>query len=1134
MAIIKKADNTTSLNSGGSWTGGVAPTNIDVAQWESLVSSANTSVLGGNVTWSGISITTPTGTVTIDNGYLLTIGNSGIVMTSSTQDLIIKSDVAIPVGQTWTLPINRTLTVTGVVSGAGKLTKAGVGFLDLSGVNTYAGGTTIAGRVRANWGSGLCVTGNTNIGTAILECSGFTTTTGTGAGQVQLTAVSGGFSAFGNSIVTVNMGTGSINIPPNGTAGSTLDLQWTTANQKLIFTKTLTSTGRSYIQVYNPTYPAILTNSFTSTGSAVVHGKIGFGEIVYSGGYNCSGGTVTYWVYGGTATVDNCTFNTGKNVMSIGVNGVGAFTSGTFKTLTGAVVTTSKIAISTTSTDTGVLRVNGGTIYTNQIYDIGGGKSFIYLNGGTLTCTGNVSASTFITGISNTYVSSGGAKFDDGNFNVTIPVSLQSDPAGGGSLTIQGSGAGSIMLGASNSYTGGTIVSAGGKLKLGANDVIPSTSLMTINGILDLNGYSDSVGSITGTGIIDNNNGTSIYTLSVGGDNDTQSFTGTIQNTSGYLSLNKIGTGVQTLAGSNSFTGIVRLGAGTLSITSMADGGSNSNIGASTNGAGNLVFSGGTLSYNGTGENCNRLFEVTPLGGTFSSNAVSSYLTLTNTGLLSMTDVGNRILTLRGNYWYTTLSAIISDPVGGYTGINKADYGGWYLGNTANTFTGPLVISGGFIHCKVLASGGVPCNIGAATNDAANLVFDGGNLYYTGTGPVSMDRNFTIGVNGGGMYFEGGYSVYLNNTAEASYIGSGSRTFNFAGTGSTIYINGIVGDGVGGSTNLSCGEAGTRVSLADHKFTGPLSMGGTYCVYTVQNGGIASPLGKSTNVASNWKFNGNNATFQWLGSLAGSTDRLFNIASDQFMSGNCQKILSDGAALIYFTNSGLITYSQDPGVDMFPLKFGGSLYAYNTFTPILSDFNTSINRKMSLDKIDSGAWVLKGINTYTGPTTVCSGALFIDGSTASGSAVTVSGSATLAGTGSINGSITLLPGSIFYAGSALTGHLNTGAITYSSTTQMWAFLNAGALTDGCISSTGTVALDGNLLVSTIYGTPSTGQVYNLLTATSITGTFANAAEGSSIITGSRTLRINYLSNKVTLTDITSTGATNICQMIIVG
>ncbi|MEK7391954.1 MAG: autotransporter-associated beta strand repeat-containing protein, partial [Fibrobacterota bacterium] len=95
-----------------------------------------------------------------------------------------------------------------------------------------------------------------------------------------------------------------------------------------------------------------------------------------------------------------------------------------------------------------------------------------------------------------------------------------------GNLALVKSGTYVQTLGGTNTYTGATTISQG-TLKMGGASALSSATSLSVTGTLDLNGYSESVGSITGAGTIDNtssNAGT--YTLATGGDNTSTTFSG--------------------------------------------------------------------------------------------------------------------------------------------------------------------------------------------------------------------------------------------------------------------------------------------------------------------------------------------------------------------------------------------------------------------------------------------------------------------------------------------------------------------------------------------------------------------------------------------------------------------------------
>jgi len=75
--------------------------------------------------------------------------------------------------------------------------------------------------------------------------------------------------------------------------------------------------------------------------------------------------------------------------------------------------------------------------------------------------------------------------------------------------------------------------------------------------------------------------------------------------------------------------------------------------------------------------------------------------------------------------------------------------------------------------------------------------------------------------------------------------------------------------------------------------------------------------------------------------------------------------------------------------------------------------------KRGLDGPGVGRLILGGSNTYTGPTTVNSGRLYVDGSTAAASTVSISSGTLLGGHGTINGPVTIPSGGILSPGVAM-------------------------------------------------------------------------------------------------------------------
>ncbi len=99
------------------------------------------------------------------------------------------------------------------------------------------------------------------------------------------------------------------------------------------------------------------------------------------------------------------------------------------------------------------------------------------------------------------------------------------------------------------------------------SNALPSTSPIVIadNATFDVNGETATVGSLTGTSLSTITLGSG--TLTIGADNTNTTFAGNMSDGGMVGSLIKIGTGIQTLSGSNSYTGQTNVSGGTLVFT---------------------------------------------------------------------------------------------------------------------------------------------------------------------------------------------------------------------------------------------------------------------------------------------------------------------------------------------------------------------------------------------------------------------------------------------------------------------------------------------------------------------------------------------------------------------------------------
>jgi autotransporter-associated beta strand protein len=156
---------------------------------------------------------------------------------------------------------------------------------------------------------------------------------------------------------------------------------------------------------------------------------------------------------------------------------------------------------------------------------------------------------------------------------------------------------------------------AADRLRLLRSDQIPSLVPIHIvpSGLLDMNGFSDIVGSIDGAGRIDLGGGT----LRAGNDGGSTIYSGLI---TGAGTLFKVGPGTWTLAGTNTYTGLTTVSAGTL----LVDG--------SQPGSPVTVSSSATLGGSGTVGNLNISGNLRPGSGPSPATLASSNVVFSSSG----------------------------------------------------------------------------------------------------------------------------------------------------------------------------------------------------------------------------------------------------------------------------------------------------------------------------------------------------------------------------------------------------------------------------------------------------------------------------------------------------------------------
>ncbi|MGA2057895.1 MAG: autotransporter domain-containing protein [Bradyrhizobium sp.] len=328
---------------------------------------------------------------------------------------------------------------------------------------------------------------------------------------------------------------------------------------------------------------------------------------------------------------------------------------------------------------------------------------------------------------------------------------------------------------ANASYAGTTVVGGSGGLAVtlqgGAVNAFGSTSAMQVNfgSVLDLGGFNQAIGSLSGGGTVTNSAVSGTNTLGIGGGTSSQ-FDGVIQdgsNAKTALSLSNTGT-VLTLSNINTYTGATTIGAGTTLALFV-----NGSIASSS--AVNLA-TGGTFDISQTGGT-----SITTLGNTASGQ----------TGTVSL---GGRTLTITNGSG--TFGGVIADGgIDNNSGGSLILSGGHETLTGNNTYSGSTTVNGGTLEVDgsianslhvTVNSGGMLTGTGVVDPlPATTTIMSGGTLTPgNGTAGTSMTIGGNLALQSGALYV-----VSLNPTTSSFTTVTGSATLGGAAV-SALFANG--------------------------------------------------------------------------------------------------------------------------------------------------------------------------------------------------------------------------------------------------------------------------------------------------------------------------------------------------------
>ena len=428
-------------------------------------------------------------------------------------------------------------------------------------------------------------------------------------------------------------------------------------------------------------------------------------------------------------------------------------------------------------------------------------------------------------------------------------------------------------------------------------------------------------------------------------------------STSGVQAVTKSGSGTwnigaqgNALAAGSSFT----LNGGTVIVS-----GNNSLGGANAA----LSINGGIIQSSGTRTYANSAITI---GGNFENSGTGNATWSGTVNLGNATRTINNTTTA-GSRSYT---GIISGAVGSGLSFTGAGTGLTFIGNTANTFSGPIVITGGE----------VIFNNNGAFGNSTSITLDGGRL------SIASDYAGTTAITAATI--AAARNLYVGSTSGTSLSVAGS-------TGVTTY-NGVIADKQGSTGLLAKQGAGTLVLGGVNTYTGDTTIG---------NGTVRLDLGNDRLPT------GTVVSFGSSGDNLGTLD--LNGRSQQ-VAGLVSKLGTSTAA-----TKNTVTSAVAATLDINVAE--GTTRSYGDGTTQNSGVITGL---LGLTKSGRGTQVLGDANTYSGTTTVNAGTLAVNGSITSSSAVVNGGLLNVNGTAA---NVTV------NSGGSLGGSGKVGAITGAGT-----------------------------------------------------------------------------------------------------
>ena len=869
-----------------------APTAADTILFNNTINAATTfrvsNFANGVLNVGGLTLTNPGAVITIQNSnnqnQFINLGASGIDMSRATQNLTISNATGGTVALnllnsgagTWSVAAGRVLTVNSVISGAGTgLTiSPGVnglgGTVALGAVNTFTGATSVTGSQLtldyATAGNRIDSASSLTLNRSTLLVQGAATHTQTVAGL----NLGAGFSQItrGGTTASINVGainrtspTGVLNVGAAG-VGAAGFVTTSTANAATggilggwaVVNNTDWATGGGVIAALaGASYTAVAAGAWPGAATAATNANI-TGDITA-----VSGNASTLKFNHATATTAMAFALTGTlNVANGGIlrnqNGTTAINGGTLTAGGTANGTADSLYLwnnANTMTIASVIANNGGDL----VNLVKAGASEVVLTGantyggstsvadGRLTVgNGGIIGAINTSGNIELYGNSGADNTGSLRWNRSDAVTLTGNitgAAGNDALryAFQKLGAGIMTLTPSvaNTYTGGTLITAG-SIQAGNSQALSPNSryeLANTAGVtLNLNGFSNTVRALSGGGVTGGNVSLGAGALTLNSlPIDIFSYGGVISGSGGLV---KNGEGTQVLNANQTFTGPLIVNNGILRTASLATTAVTVNGGTLfaalpsasviVNGTGAVVLNSGvslpgnaSVSLNGSGAS----LQV----NNGSSYTLGAFASASNSRLALEAGASNTTLTFNDT-GSLNLNGVIgmSSPSGtGVGNVIKAGSASWALSG-GNAYTGSTSINGGSVQIAggavvevlpdrsaVSLASGATLNLNGKAETIGSLAGLGG--VSLGSGVLTTGRNASSSSFGGVL--SGGGSVTKIGNGTMTLTGGNTFTGALTVAGGSVVLNTTGGNTLADGVNVALTGGGLVVNTSD-------------------------------------------------------------------------------------------------------------------------------------------------------------------------------------------------------------------------------------------------------------------------------------------------------------------------------